>query len=69
MDEFVIEPDLGQCATIEVNDLGDNIYSAFEHGFHAFIGDVRVEIVDYEFLRPLGYAPGHRAKIVVMRVG
>lgn len=68
MDDFLIEPDIGQCATLEVNDTGDNIYSAFDHGHHTFIGDMRVEILEYEFLKPLGYTPGHRAKIVVRRV-
>jgi len=69
MDDFIIEPDIGQRATLEVNDTGDQIYSAYSYGYITFVGDMRVQVLDYEFLKPLGYTPGNRAKIVVRRVG
>lgn len=61
-------PDPGHQATFEVNDLDENIYNAFERGQSVFVGEIKVKILSYDFLKPLGFNPGYRAKITCERV-
>ena len=65
MDEIYIEPDAGQTATIEVEDPGDFYWMAYQWKEPVFIGDSRVEILEYMQLETLGYVSGHRARLVV----
>lgn len=68
MNELTFEPDPGQQATFEVNDLDENIYNAFKRGQLVFIGAIKVKVLSYDFLKPLGYNPGYRALITCERV-
>ena len=68
MIDLTFEPDSGQQATFEVNDLDENIYNAFERGQSVYIGEIKVKVLSYDFLKPLGYNPGYRAKVRCERV-
>ena len=68
MNDLTFEPDPGQQATLEINDLDDTIYNAFKRGLPIFIGEIKVKVVSYDFLKPLGYNPGYRAKVKCKRV-
>lgn len=68
MNELTFEPDPGQQATFEVDDLNDAIYNAFKRGQSVYIGEIKVKVLSYDFLKPLGYNPGYRALITCERV-
>ncbi len=68
MDDYTIEPDPGQTATIEVNDPGNFYRSAHQWYEPVFIGDSQVLILEYEQLENLGYVAGHRARMKVQGI-
>jgi len=68
MDDYTIEPDPGQTATIEVEDQGDFYRSAHHWKEPVFIGESQVLILEYRQLETLGYVVGHRVRLVVKAV-
>ena len=63
MEESYIEPDPGQRIKIEINDYEDAVYAAYRHGYQAYIGQMRVKVLDYEILGALVHQHGHRARV------
>lgn len=68
MEDLYIEPDPGQQATMEIDDYGDTVYSAYKYGTPVYIGQIKVKVLDYEFLQPLNYTEGHRARVSIERL-
>lgn len=65
MEESYIEPDPGQRIKLEINDYEDAVYTAYRHGYQAYIGQMRVKVIDYEILGVLVHQHRHRARVCV----
>ena len=67
-EDIYVEPDSGQTAILEIDDKDDHAYHVYRAGTTTFIKDMRVKVVGYVQLEPLGFCQGHRARISIMMV-
>ena len=65
MEDTYVEPDPGQQIKLEINDYQDAVLSAYEHGCPAYIGQMRVKVLNYEILGVLVHQKGHRALVCI----